>query len=326
VARISRTLLACVVFAGTLLAADDFPQASISNKVVKAIIYLPDAQHGYYRGSRFDWSGVVASLEYAGHNYFGVWFPKYDPTLHDAITGPVEEFRTGDAALGFQEAQPGGMFIKIGVGVLRKPDDKPYSFARSYPIVNNGKWVVRPSRDRVEFEQDLRDSSGYGYEYSKTLRLNGDKPELILEHTLKNTGKRVIETDVYNHDFYVIDHQPTGPEFVVKFPFRVEAKSSLKDVATAAESELTFQRELQAPHESIQSELTGFGPSPKDNDIRVENHETGAGVRETGDHPIEKINFWAIRTTLCPEVYTRFRIEPGKKVKWRIRYVFLTEP
>ena len=65
------------------------PKALISNGLVNAVVYLPDAKDGYNRGSRFDWSGMVGCLAYKGHTYFGVWFPHYDPLLHDAITGPV---------------------------------------------------------------------------------------------------------------------------------------------------------------------------------------------------------------------------------------------
>src|SRR5258708_4754985 len=71
---------------------DQFPQAEISNGIIKARLYLPDAANGYYRGSRFDWSGVMPELEYKGHTYFGKWFEEYSPTLHDAIMGPVEAF------------------------------------------------------------------------------------------------------------------------------------------------------------------------------------------------------------------------------------------
>jgi hypothetical protein len=41
-----------------------------------------------------------------------------------AFTGPVEEFTP---AVGFDEAMPGGTYLKIGVDVLRKPDDAAYS-------------------------------------------------------------------------------------------------------------------------------------------------------------------------------------------------------
>ena len=58
---------ACVGF----LPRADFPSAEVANGRIRAKIYLPDAQNGYYRGTRFDWSGVVYSLQYKGHNYYG---------------------------------------------------------------------------------------------------------------------------------------------------------------------------------------------------------------------------------------------------------------
>src|SRR5947209_20149621 len=89
------------------------PQAEISNGVVRAKIYLPDPEKGYYRGTRFDWSGVINSLEYAGHDYYGAWFTKTDSKVIDfvfegsdivagpcsAIMGPVEEFSSDEKAL-----------------------------------------------------------------------------------------------------------------------------------------------------------------------------------------------------------------------------------
>ena len=76
---------------GVALAAD-IPQADITNGVLKAKLYLPDTEQGYYRATRFDWAGVVASLEYKGHNFFGQWFDTVYPRGGGAhrphITGP----------------------------------------------------------------------------------------------------------------------------------------------------------------------------------------------------------------------------------------------
>ena len=36
-----------------------YPSAEISNEEVKMKIYLPDAEKGLYRATRFDWSGVI---------------------------------------------------------------------------------------------------------------------------------------------------------------------------------------------------------------------------------------------------------------------------
>src|SRR6476469_3678787 len=81
----SRTF-AIALFSLTCFGADqDFPSVQISSSSVTAKILLPDAERGYYRGTRFDWSGVIKSLKAKDHEYFGQWFPKYDPKLHDAI-------------------------------------------------------------------------------------------------------------------------------------------------------------------------------------------------------------------------------------------------
>ena len=320
-------IFACLtsVLAYHSLAAAGFPQAEISNSRIHAKLYLPDARQGYYRGTRFDWSGVVASLEWNGHNYFGKWFERYDPNLHDAITGPVEEFQTSNAALGYEEAKPGETFVKIGVGALRKPDEPSYSSFTAYEIVNTGKWAIKKGSDWIEFIQELPDTSGYAYSYRKKLRLAKDKPVLMLEHTLRNTGRKVIETSVYDHNFFMLDGQPSGPDFVVKFPFDLRATEDLKGSAETRGRELVYLRELQKG-QSVYTHLEGFGPSSTDYDIRVENHKAGTGVRQTGDRPLSKLAFWSIRTTVCPEPFINMRIEPGQESTWRISYEFYTVP
>ena len=42
-----------------LLLAADPPTAEIGNGQIKAKIYLPDPVNGFYRSTRFDWSGVA---------------------------------------------------------------------------------------------------------------------------------------------------------------------------------------------------------------------------------------------------------------------------
>src|SRR5579859_7373763 len=138
IAFIVRLAIPMFIASAAIAGAADFPAVEISNGPgrIRAQLLLPNPDTGYYRGTRFDWSGVIASLEYKGHNYYGKWFDKYDPKTHDAIMGPVEEFRTNDSALGYEQAKPGETFIKIGVGVLRKPDEPAYKFSSPYEIVN----------------------------------------------------------------------------------------------------------------------------------------------------------------------------------------------
>ena len=298
---------------------DDFPQADITNGVVNATLLLPDSTSGYYQATRFDWSGVIKSLDYKDHSYFGVWFKKYDPKLHDAISGPVEEF----GAIGYDEAKVGDKFLKIGVGALRKASEKPYTSFTLYEIANAGKWEVKKLKDRVVFSQTLKDETGYAYVYSKTVRLIKGKPELVLEHSLKNTGRRDIETNVYNHNFFLIDKQLTGPSIKIKFPFEVSGTG--RGLGTFAEingKEINYTRELKDKEDMYIGAVNGFSNDAKDYDFRIENHQSGAGVRIRGDKPLDKLVFWACPTVSCPEPYIHIKVSPGQEFKWNLNYEF----
>jgi hypothetical protein len=301
------------------LAAPQFPQAELSNSTIRATLYLPDAQQGYYRGTRFDWSGAIASLKWNGHEYFGPWFDRHDPKIHDAITGPVEEFLTGDAALGYAEAKPGESFVRIGVGAVRKPDEPAYRRFATYEIVDPGEWTVRKGSNRIEFVHELRGTAGYAYVYRKTLRLIKDS--LVLEHRLRNTGRKPIATSVYNHNFFTLDRQPTGPDIVVRFPFAARASRALNGLAEIRGSELAFLKEF-VKGQTVFTEVEGFGATARDYDFRIEHRRSGAGVRITGDRPLSKLLFWSAGLTVCPEPYIDASVEPGKESAWRITYQF----
>ena len=297
---------------------EQVPQAAITNGIINARLYLPDIEKGYYRGTRFDWSGVIPSLEYSGHNYFGQWFEKYSPTLHDAIMGPVDDF----TPVGYNEANRGGTFLKIGIGMVIKPDEEPYAFSRTYQITDNGKWDVRVTADQVQFIHTLK-AKDYNYEYEKTVRLVRDKPELVISHTLRNKGEKTIETLVYNHNFFVIDNQPVGPGFTAEFPFRLSGVfRDGADIAEIRDKSVILRRNLAKGETFFSEGLTGFSRSEKDYDIRIENKIVKAGVRITCDQPLAKLVFWSCPTTFCPEPYILIKAEPGREFSWNIHYNF----
>ncbi|CAN5915492.1 hypothetical protein BH24BAC1_BH24BAC1_35580 [soil metagenome] len=301
----------------------DVPQAEISNGLIRAKLYLPDPKKGYYQGTRFDWSGVIYSLEYKGHEYFGQWFDQYDPKIHDAITGPVEEF----VPIGYDEGQVGDPFLKIGVGVLRKPEEESYRFSRLYEVVEPGTWKSRKKADRVEFTHELKGPDGYAYLYKKTVRLVKGKPELVLEHTLQNTGKKRISTTAYNHNFFVIDQAPTGPDIRTRFAYDVEAEGQgFGTLAEVRDRQLIYLRELQKGENIYTPGIRGFGPTAKDYHLDIQNLKTGAGVKITSDQPLDKLVFWASSRTSCPEPYIQVQAAPGEEFSWQITYAFYTGP
>lgn len=308
-------------FCGGFIPSEDFPSAKITNGEIEAELYLPDANRGYYQGTRFDWAGVMPRLEYRKHSYFGIWNPaKYDPQLHDAIAGPVEEF----VAVGMNEAEIGGEFLKIGVGSLIKPDAKPYSFNTLYQIKNGGKWTVKKSIDKIEFTHVISDAAGYGYVYRKTVKLLNGKPEMVLEHSLKNTGQKPIETQMYNHNFFMIDNEPTGPNIYTSFPYEIKAEGKgFGSIAKTENRAISYTKELESGNFVFTAGLQGFGLSPDDYDILIQNLKTGASVQITCDQPLAKFVYWACHTTSCPEPYIKLSVKPKEEVKWKINYKFI---
>ena len=193
----------------------DHPHARITNGRMNAVLFLPDQTNGYYRAARFDWSGIVACASLNGHTFFGEWFHRYDPMTNDAVTGPSEEFRE---PLGYDDAKPGDAFVKVGDGVLKRIDDRPYQIGTPFPYLDHGKWTVKVRKNSVTFRQQLHSSLGYDYIYEKVVSLDKKANVLHLSHSLKNIGSKPIDTTVYAHDFFMLDNKTTGPGDAGSFP------------------------------------------------------------------------------------------------------------
>lgn len=325
-------VIAGVIFAGQVSAAEP-PSVQIGNGEIRAKIYLPDTQRGFYRGTRFDWAGVIYSLEANGHNYYGPWFNKTEPNIHDfvyrgsdivagpcsAITGPVDEY----APVGFEDAKPGSNFLKIGVGALRKPDGEKYDNYRMYEIANGGKRRIRQHRDQLEFLQELSDeSSGFAYVYRKTITLTKGKPEMVLERRLRNTGKRKIETRVYNHNFLVLDNQPTSPDFTIAFPFTIQApKLPNPELAAIQGKEIIYLKKLEGD-DVIATTIEGYSDSPRDHEVRIENKRVNAGLRFKTDKPLAQESLWSIRSVIAVEPFVAISVEPGAEFSWKTIYEY----
>jgi hypothetical protein len=311
------TIIILVLTCWGCIPSSDFPQIGISNELIRAKLYLPDLEKGYYQSTRFDWSGVIPLLEYKGHTYFGQWFETYDPKKHDAICGPVEEF----GVIGYEKAKVGGEFLKIGIGFLRKPSEEKYNPFTYYEIVNPGEWKVKGTDSQVEFTHRLTNISGYSYVYKKTVCLIKDKPIMVIKHRLKNIGRQAIETTVYNHHFFTIDNQFTGPGTIVKFPFDLQGTGKgIGDLAKLQGKQIIFLRQLTKKDKVYIENLQGFENLPNNYEFRIENHDTRAGVRVTCDRPISKLVFWACSTTSCPEPYIKIHVDPLQEFTWEYVY------
>jgi len=331
---IPAVLLFAVVVAGW---AATSPEATISNKQIRVTMYLPDPVNGFYKGARFDWSGIISSVEFGGHNFYGQWFSKIDPTVRDvsykdddilvsvntSAMGPAEEFQT---PLGYDNAKEGDSFVKIGVGVLKKRNDTRYAFANVYDIVDHGKWTVKQTANSVEFTQELNDNAtGYAYLYKKTIRLTEDKPEMVIEHSLKNIGKLPITSLVYNHNFTLFDHLPTS-DITVTVPYEIKSTRLPEPNAAVITGNRFVYAKAVENTERVAGGLQGFGPMASDNDFKIENRKAGTGVHIQGNRPLQNASVWSIRSVVAVEPFIEVAVDPGKDFTWQYTYTFYELP
>src|SRR6185312_9713404 len=246
-------------------ALDNLPSKTIDNGIVSAKVYLPDP-FGFYRATRFDHAGMITHITYKGLDYGRYWFVKTSPGVqnftydqdglvahnNNIAAGPVEEFGEN----GFEAAGMDGRFLKIGVGILKR-DTQKYDRFHTYPILNDGKRTTTATKTSIRFTQTVGDAaSGYGYRYVKTVRLTPGKPQLIIEDRLTNTGKKAIDTTVYNHHFMTLSPGEDGVQLEAPFTL-TNTRPMPSDVVKFDGKRMTYLRGLTG-QEQVASDLTGF--------------------------------------------------------------------
>ncbi len=303
-----------------------YPTARIAKGQTEAVVYLPDPARGYYRGPRFDWSALVASLRCGGHEVFGEWKPgPHDPLGNDWIVGPACEFGMGPSTgnpppPGYDAARPRGTFLKIGVGELRKPDAQPYHFGRPYEIVRPAPWRVLAGDSWMEFHQDASLGS-WAYRYQKRLEIPAEGNGMRITYRLENTGRRPLRQAWYCHNFIRIDEHPIGTAYRLDLPFQPRFARAEGAAVAAHGRSVQFVRDL-GPKEGVFAVIEGYGDSAKDNEVTV--RCSSVGVKITGSMRVTRFHLFATRLTVCPELFISFDLAPGRSVEWKDRY--LPEP
>ena len=275
----------------------------------------PTAPEPYYRGTRFDRSGVILSLESSGHSFVGQWFLKYDPYMHDAVSGPSEEF----TQIGYEDAKTGDTFLKIGVGVLRR-DDAAYDRFHLYEIADAGEMTVEHDESSATFRHLLKGI----YDYSKKVEIPADG-RLRITHGLQNLTDRDLECYVYCHNFFVLDGAFTGVGTRLEFPFRPAGDWRAEyDCVGLAGKGIAFSRNLREGESVFMGNL-----HPETNEFdkgmafSLSNTEKCLKVIGTCDRAADYSVFWANHEVACIEPYIPLRIPAGSIARWTLEYDFL---
>jgi hypothetical protein len=325
--RILTACAACLAVYPIASASDDpadYPHQVLRNDTgMRVTVMLVDGEKGFYRGTRFDWAGHIAQAKYRGHTFFGLWKTPHDPTNYEAGVGPCDEFGITNPP-GYEKAKPGEPFLKIGVGLLQRIDDKPYHFSVNYPVVNAGRWRQQNINDGVDFHHQLRTEVDWGYRYNKTVRVLNDLPIFTISRTLKNIEGNDIKTASYNHNFIRIDDEPIGPSYELELSGELAAEVS--PPAKFDGRKLTFTDKVEKPL------MIYFKGSPKGTDrfrggfvdrsfdVTITNRRTGGRLEIKHEFELSELRLWVAPTAICPEPFVNIDLGPAETAVWNTLY------
>lgn len=285
----------------------DWPRIVLSKGDTRAEVPVPDSRNGFYRSVRFEAGGQITSLRIGDQDIYTTLHADHQPTGIDHVAGPAEEFFE---ALGFEETAFGEPFMKLGVGLLRKPVEDRYFFGATYFPERFFDWQVDPGPDAVTFTQTGQSPAGDAYHYVKRLRLTEAPKGLVIEHILTNTGSRTIVTNQYSHEFIRLRDSSFDDRYRIEFPFNPFPKNDVS-------AHLRIQDRVATPLGKVPFFTPLFGYEDASHNWIVIHHlpsQTKLRVRQ--DQPLSRLWLMATDRVVCPEMFTRIDLAPGQTRKW----------
>lgn len=273
-----------------------------------------------YNHSRFDWTGKIVKVKFQNILISG------NETINDeeniqAGKGFYNEFGI-DTPLGFDEANIGDWFHKIGVGLLKK-DNNQYLFHKEYEI-DPAEFKIKTGTSKISVECISATNNGYAYILKKEIELLENS--FTINYYLKNTGEKTINTNEYNHNFISINNEFIGADYILKFPFQLKPQLFEETVNPEGKVEIG-QQEIkfngQPKEQFFFSNLSG------DENVNAKweltNLKNNIGIRETGSFQTNKINLWGYKHVICPELFFNIALKPGQSTAWsRTYHIFKT--
>lgn len=287
----------------------------LKNKNLEVHIDLP---HENYQTSRFDWTGKIQSVKFRGiplsiternngqdENLFGKGF--------------YNEFGI-ETALGFEEAEIGEWFHKIGIGLLKK-NESDYFFHKEFEI-KPAEFIVNTNSASIEIKCISELFNGYAYTLAKRITLNDDG--FTISYILTNTGKKEILSDEYTHNFIAVNNDSIGPGYILKFPFQIKPEefTDLEERIELGEDQITFNGN---PNKQFFIGKLTEDASTKANWELIHKKQK-IGIREVPSFKVQKVNLWGWKHVISPELFHYIHLKIGESTEWNRKYeIFNTQ-
>ncbi|HBR34930.1 MAG TPA: hypothetical protein DD734_09865 [Firmicutes bacterium] len=270
-----------------------------------------------YHGSRFDWTGFITQVTLDGQHTYCV--PEsLVPGQGSGGCGICNEFGIAEP-LGYEDVAPGGYFPKIGVGLLKRPDQKPYDFFRPYEIIPFPVTVLKIPNG-LKFLVEPLECNGYLFELEKTITIKENK--LQIDYILSNRGAQAIRTTEYCHNFIGINRQSVGADYKLEFLYSPQLVPA--DDPETQEPLLINGREISwkfKPETDFYGSMQDFFRE-QPHKWTLRHQPTKKAVSEESFFTPQRVALWGQGHVISPEVFIAIKVNPGERQQWSRNYTF----
>ena len=241
---------------------------------------------------------------------------------------------------GYNEGSNGSLFLKIGVGILRR-NSSAYNFSTNYPEVELAQTTTTWEPDRAHFVQTLAGTAnGYCCRLEEDVIVKNDR--ILMHYVLTNTGTKTFTTEQYLHNFLTFSQRNVGPNYRVYFPydFTVSPEPELWEppVLTLVGREYKFidnnppmvslanmilytKTISSVPKTWIYKPDDYLGPDT----IAVEQSDTGQRVIIDSSLRSAYVGIWTTDYQVSPEQFVIITLAPGEHATFTRTYIFSTD-
>lgn len=279
-----------------------------------------------YNGTRFDWTGFITQVTLDKTHTFCVPESLEEGQGSGGI-GLCNEFGI-EEVIGYDEAKPGEPFPKLGIGLLARPDEKPYNFFRPYEIVAPFPIHVMTGPTQAMFTVEPVECRGYAVRLTKTVTVEG--AGLTIAYALENVGKKPIVTTEYAHNFVGIDGHAMGPDYRLRMPYTiafatppasfVDRMAEMMAILDVRGSDIRCRATPEYP---FYCRPLGFTVTDAAQ-WELLHEPSGVGMREYDDFEPARVAVWGTTHVISAEVFIALDVPPGEIQQWTRRYEFFS--
>lgn len=273
-----------------------------------------------YAGSRFDWTAFITQVTLDHEHTFCV--PEsYEPGEGTQGCGLCNEFGI-DAPVGYDDAAPGELFPKLGIGLLRRADSGPYNFAQPAEIVKRFPIKVDVLEDQAVFVVDPIECRGYALRMVKTVGVQSNR--LRVTYSLENVGTKPVKTLEYCHNFIGLDRKPLDSNLNMSFPYPIELEKIGEERGVNLESLEICDHQISprlTPDRPFYLRPLGWQATllPQ---WKLTDGASGLGLTESDDFAPVRVAVWGTTHVISAEVFVGIHLQPGQSQHWARTYEF----